>query len=129
MLLFSIYLSYYGCVMKNLFFISLLLLTSNNLSADDKTYSGLYVQSGDVRTFTPCGGETFWADASRLVIKPLKTFYKDEIKEPGQPLYTTVRGHFHHEESLPPVSDYAGIFHISEVYLFSSVVPDTCSVR
>jgi len=115
--------------MRKLLCIFLLLLNANGLMAEDRTYSGLYVQDGDIRTFTPCGDETFWIDATALVISPLVTFYKEEVKTAGEMLYTTVRGHFHHEESVPPASDYSGIFHISEVYLFSSVIPDSCKSK
>ena len=96
--------------------------------ADDAIYSGLYVSGKDVESFQPCKkGKTYWADGSELVMEPIKNFYKEEVKTPEQPIYVMVRGHQHFEESKPPVSDYDGIFHVSEVFLFSSVVPDTCA--
>ena len=113
--------------MKTISLALLILLSINTLLAEDKTYSGLYIYGKDVNTFQPCGGKVFWADGSDLVMGPVEKFYKEEAGEPGQAIYVMVRGHRHFEESKPPVSDYAGIIHFSEVYLFSSVVPDTCS--
>jgi len=104
----------------------LLLLSTTFLTADDKTYSGLYVYGHEAHSFQPCGEEAYWVDATKWVIEPLQTFYKEETKEPYQTVFVTVRGHFHDEVLNGFATDYKGIFHISEVYLFSSVVPDTC---
>jgi len=111
--------------MKNIFFVFVMLLGVNTLFAEDETYSGLYVYGKDVHTFQPCGGQTYWVDGTDLVLSGLKKFYKEEAKA-SQPIYVMVRGHQHFEESKAPVSNYDGIFHISEVFLFSSVIPDSC---
>ncbi len=115
--------------MKNLLTAFLLLWGSHLLLANDVSYSGLYVSEKNVQTFQPCKGKTYWAEGTELVMKPIKNFYKEEVKTPEQPIYVMVRGHFHEEESKPPVSDFDGIFHISEVFLFSSVIPDSCKVQ
>ncbi len=116
--------------MKKLLTIFLLLWGSYLLLADDVIYSGLYVSGKDVESFQPCKkGKTYWADGSELVMEPIKNFYKEEVKTSEQPIYVMVRGHFHEEESKPPVSDYDGIFHVSEVFLFSSVIPDGCTTQ
>jgi len=104
----------------------LLLLTTTVLIADDKTYSGLYVYGHETHSFQPCDGEVYWVDATKWVIDPLQKFYKEETKEAYQSVFVTLRGHFHDEVLNGFAANYQGIFHISEVYLFSSVVPDTC---
>jgi len=114
---------------KSLFLPLLLLLITATLSAQDKTYSGIYIKGHEVHTFQPCGGEAQWVDATQWVIKPLDDFYTRETTEAYQPVYVTVRGHKHDEVLNGFAKNYAGIFHISEVYLFSSVVPDTCKVE
>ena len=111
---------------------SLLLLTLLFMSsavAADQTYSGVYTYSKDGHTFQHCGGEkVYWLDATPLVVKPLKDFYSSEPREKGTKLYVTLRGHEHFEESTKPANEYDGIYHVSEVYLFSSIVPDSCLV-
>ena len=114
--------------MKSLFLSLLFLVTTSTLSAEDKTYSGLYIKGHEVHTFQPCGGEAQWVDATQWVIKPLEDFYTSTTTEAYQPVYVTVRGHKHDEVLNGFAKNYSGIFHISEVYLFSSVVPDTCKV-
>jgi hypothetical protein len=111
---------------KSLLLSLFLLLSISTLSAQDKTYSGVYIKGHEVRTFQPCGGEVQWVDATQWVIGPLDEFYKSETTKASQPVYVTVRGHKHNEVLNGLEKNYSGIFHISEVYLFSSVVPDTC---
>ena len=115
--------------MKNLLFSLLLLLTTSTLLAQDKTYSGIYIKGHEVQTFQPCGGKVQWVDATKWVIKPLDDFYKSATTKAYQPVYVTVRGHNHDEVLNGFAKNYSGIFHISEVYLFSSVIPDTCKVE
>ncbi len=106
-----------------------LLLVGVTVSADeDKTYSGLFTITDGVQTFQPCGGDVNWVDATKWVRKPLNTIYKDQSTD-NNPIYITLRGHFHDEVLNGAESKYSGIFHISEVYLYSSVVPDTCKTN
>ena len=118
-----------GASLKRLLLPLFLLLTTSALSAQDKNYSGVYVKGHEVHTFQPCGGEVQWVDATQWVIKPLEDFYTSTTTEPYQPVYVTVRGHKHNEVLNGFAKNYSGIFHISEVYLFSSVIPDTCEVE
>ncbi len=112
--------------MKNTLLITLLLFFTDTLLAEDKIYSGLYVYGHEAHSFQPCGSEAYWVDATKWVIGPLQTFYKEETREPYQSVYVTVRGHMHDETLNGFAADYSGIFHISEVYLFSSEIPDSC---
>lgn len=96
------------------------------LAAEDKTYSGLYVYGHEAHSFQPCGEEAYWVDATKWVIAPLQTFYTKESKAPSQTIFVTLKGHFHDEVLNGFAAEYKGIFHISEVYLFSSAIPDTC---
>ena len=114
--------------MKKALSLLLLLISTTVVFADDKIYSGVFVGGVQGQSFQPCGDEAYWLDATKWVLNPLQTFYKEEVKKADEHVYVTIRGHFHDEELNGKARDYKGIFHISEIYLFSSVVPDSCKI-
>lgn len=112
--------------MKYFVLLIICLLSSSKAFAHDIKLSGTYVWGDEVHTFQPCNQKIYWVDISGWVLDPLLKYYKKNTTAPYQPIYLSVRGHIHNEKSDGYEADYDGIFHISEIYSFTTKIPEGC---